>query len=369
MSKLLTLYSKYGQSVWLDFIKRDLIEEGILQDLVTAGIRGVTTNPSIFRQAISGSDAYNDAIRDLIQADPEIDAQALYHWLIIEDVQAAADVLASVYASSHGVDGYISVEISPHLAYDTAGTIEAAQHLWRQVDRPNILIKIPATLEGLPALERLIAEGINVNVTLLFSISRYHQVVDAYLRGLDMSIDPSTTTSVASFFVSRVDSKVDVRLQKIDSPEARALKGRVAIANAKLAYCTFKDYFQSQTFQPYKERGAKVQRLLWASTGTKQPSYSDVLYVDNLIGPETVNTLPLDSLDAFQHHGETSHSLESNIDRAKSDLKALQGFGIELGQITDELEQEGIAKFTEDYDALLMMLGDKRSQIAKDFVA
>lgn len=367
MSKLHTLYSEYGQSLWLDYIDRNLLVRGGLKALVSEGLCGVTSNPTIFHKAITGSADYDDAIRDLLQADHEMDDATVYQWLTIQDVQMAADILRPVYVSSAGTDGFVSLEVSPHLAYDTDATVEAARHLWRSVDRPNLMVKVPATIPGLPAIERLIAEGINVNVTLLFSVERYKAVAEAYLRGVSENPRPETIASVASFFVSRVDTKVDAALEDIGTPESRSLKGCIAVANARLAYRYFRETMDSAQYKAQQQRGARPQRPLWASTGTKNADYSDVLYVEQLIGPDTVNTVPPETLDAFLAHGELRATLESMIDSAQVQLETLDATGVSLAQITAELEQEGVRKFADSYDQLLAALREKRLDVARQY--
>ncbi|MGA9575162.1 MAG: transaldolase [Lysobacterales bacterium] len=367
MSKIRTLYSEYGQSIWLDYIARNLLVDGGLKALVAEGLRGVTSNPSIFHKAMTDSADYDDAIRDLLQADHKIDDETLYEWLTIQDVQMAADILEPVYISSDGKDGFVSLEVSPHLAFDTDATIAAARHLWRSVDRSNLMIKVPATEPGLPAIEHLIAEGINVNVTLLFSVERYKAVTEAYIRGLSRSADPQKVASVASFFVSRVDTKVDAALDEIDTAESEGLKGCIAVANARLAYQHFKKTLDSAQYETQRRRGARPQRPLWASTSTKNADYSDVLYVEQLIGPDTVNTVPLETLDAFQAHGELRATLEIDTRGAKQQLDALDALGINLAQITRELEQEGVQKFADSYDQLMATLEDKRFDVTRQY--
>lgn len=366
MSNMLALY-QYGQSMWLDYIDRGLLLDGGLARLVEEGLRGVTSNPTIFHKAISGGDQYDGAIRDLLQADPQMDAETLYEWLAIQDVQLAADILRPVYESSDGADGFVSLEVSPHLARDTAGTIDAAHHLWRAVDRPNLMIKVPATVEGLPAVERLIGAGINVNATLLFSVARYEEVAGAYVRGLERHPEPERVASVASFFVSRIDGKVDSMLDALGTPEARRLKGRAAIANAKMAYQRFRALTRRQAFRDQVARGARVQRLLWGSTSTKNPDYSDVLYVDELIGPDTVNTVPPQTLDAFQAHGTVALTLEGGVEQARRGLEALSACGIDLDAVTAELEGEGVAAFAESHDKLIAALDEKRIAAMRDY--
>ncbi|AOY87444.1 transaldolase [Marinobacter salinus] len=367
MTKLPILHSEYGQSIWLDYIDRNLLLRGGLEALIEQGLRGVTSNPTIFLKAIKESDDYDDAIRDLLQADHEMDDVTLYQWLTIQDVQMAADVLEPVYVSSDGTDGFVSLEVSPHLAFDTYATVEAARHLWHSVDRPNLMIKVPATMAGLPAIEHLIAEGINVNATLLFSVERYKAVAEAYMRGLSLNPHPEKVASVASFFVSRVDTKVDAALDKIGTPEAESLKGCIAIANAKSAYQYFRETIDSEHYKAQRRRGARPQRPLWASTSTKNPKYSNVLYVEQLIGADTVNTVTPETLDAFQADGELRGTLGSGIRTAKRQLDSLDALGIDLDRIMQELEQEGVRKFADSYDQLLAALKNKRLLVAKHY--
>jgi len=366
MSNMLTLY-QHGQSLWLDYIDRDLLVNGGLARLVEEGLRGVTSNPTIFHKAITRGHDYDDAIRDLLQADPAMDAEILYEWLAIQDVQRAADILRPVYDQSRGDDGYVSLEVSPHLARDTEGTVAAARHLWRAVDRPNLMIKVPGTREGLPAFEQLIGEGININVTLLFAVPRYEEMMDAYVRGLARNPEPGRVASVASFFVSRIDGKVDALLERISTEEARRLKGRTANANAKMAYQRFKAFLDTGEWRAQAARGARVQRLLWGSTSTKNPDYRDVLYVEELVGPHTVNTVPPQTLDAFQDHGEVRDTLAADMDAAERDLRTLAGLGIDLEQVTRELEVEGVAAFAESHDQLLAALRGKVTEVTRDF--
>ncbi|PLW81351.1 transaldolase [Kineobactrum sediminis] len=367
MSNILLLKSEYDQSAWLDYLDRNLLVGGGLQELIASGLRGVTSNPTIFHKAITGSNDYDDTIRDLLQGDPEVEEEILYEWLAIQDIQRAADILKPVYESSEGADGFVCLEVSPHLAFDTSGTIDAARHLWRAVGRPNLMIKVPGTSHGIPAIESLIAEGINVNVTLLFSVERYKEVVQAHIRGLEQNIHPEDVASVASFFVSRVDTKVDALLDEAGSTDAQKLKGCIAIANAKMAYQHFRETLGSSDWETQHRRGARPQRPLWASTGTKNPEYSDVLYVEQLIGSQTVNTMTPDTLDAFQAHGELYTTLEMQVDVARKQLEALVGYGISLARVTEELEQEGVDKFADSHDKLLAALKDKRFAVAEHF--
>ncbi|MDT8321744.1 MAG: transaldolase [Xanthomonadales bacterium] len=369
MSRILTLYREYGQSIWLDYIDRNLLLRDGLKTLISEGLRGVTSNPTIFHKAIGGSTDYDEPIRDLLQANHQIDDGTLYEWLVVQDAQMAADILEPVYVSSEGLDGYVSLEVSPYIAHDSALTIKEARHLWRAVNRPNLMIKVPATEAGLPATEQLLAEGINVNNTLLFSVERYKAVAETYLRGVARAAEPAKIASVASFFISRVDSKVDAALDEIGGSEARALKGRIAIANARMAYQHFIDTVASEPFQAQEQRGARPQRPLWASTSTKNPDYSDVMYVEQLIGPDTVNTLPPATLDAFEAHGELRATLDVGLKAAQRDLETLGKLGIDLWALSDELEQEGIRKFMDSYDQALNTLDEKRFKVAQRYAS
>lgn len=352
-----------GQSMWLDTIDRRLLVGDGLVQLIHLGIGGVTSNPTIFQQALTASAIYDEAIRDMLQKDPNIEVESIYEQLTVHDIQMAADRLHLTYTQSAGLDGYVSLEVSPHLAYDTEGALQAARHLWQAVNRPNLMIKVPATLAGLPVMEQLIAEGINVNATLLFSVERYEAVARAYLQGLARCPDPGHIASVASFFVSRIDSKLDPVLENLGNPEALALRGRIAIAQARLAYQCYKEVMQySLARMPGKHR---PQRLLWASTGVKNPHYSDVLYIDNLIGPDTVTTVPQDTLDAFTYHGTIRSSLEDEIDPARRDLISLNNLGVDIEAIAQQLEEEGVAKFVASYEAGLKTLNEKRFAVTQ----
>ena len=353
-----------GQSVWIDFIKRDMLESGELVQLVADGIRGLTSNPTIFQQAIAGSDLYDAQILDVVADRPDAEPGAVFEELAIRDIRGAADILKPVYDQSNGADGLVSLEVSPHLAHDTAGTIADAHRLWERVDRPNLMIKVPATPEGVPAIEQLIAAGINVNSTLMFSLESYVAIANAYVRGLERVTDPSRIASVASFFVSRVDTKADGALEKVGSPEAMDLRGKIAVANAKLAFRHYRDIFGDSAFGALAARGARPQRVLWASTSTKNPAYSDVLYVDDLIGPNTVNTMPPATIDAFTDHGTIDpEALMSGVDEAATQIDALAGLGIDFGELTDELQAEGVASFADSFDDLLETLADKMAML------
>src|SRR6516162_2301728 len=343
----------FGQSVWLDYIRRSLITSGELKRLVAEdGLRGVTSNPAIFEKAIVGSTDYQEVIESKESA--ALDAKALYEKIAVKDVQDAADILRSVYEESKQRDGYVSLEVSPLLARDTAGTIEEARRLWKAVNRPNLMVKVPATPEGIPAIRQLISEGINVNVTLLFSRDAYEQVANAYIEGLTARAaaggDVSHIGSVASFFVSRIDSKIDAQisaqLKTESNPIQRArlsgLLGKVAIANAKLAYHHFTELYTREAWKALAKKGAQPQRLLWASTSTKNPSYRDVLYVEELIGPSTVNTIPPATLNAFREHGRLRASLTEDVEAAADTMEGLERAGISIKAVTDTLLEEGL---------------------------
>ena len=367
--------NEYGQSVWLDYIRRSLITGGELQKLVNEdGLRGVTSNPAIFEKAITGSTDYTDRLLEL-QKDKELEVMPLYERLAIRDIQDAADVMKPLYEETKWRDGYVSLEVSPFLAHMTEATMDEARRLWESVDRQNVMIKVPATPEGTPAIEQLISEGININVTLLFSQEAYQQVALAYIAGLERRAaqagDVSRLASVASFFISRIDAAIDTLLQeRLKSSQSgrerallRTLMGKVAIANGKQAYQRYKEIFSGERWQELSERGAQTQRLLWASTGTKNPIYSDVLYVEALIGPDTVNTLPPSTLDAFRDHGRPRASLEDDIDAAHDTMETLEQVGVSIKQVTDNLLTQGVRLFAEAFDKLLNAV-DRRCKVA-----
>lgn len=356
-----------GQSIWLDYIQRNLIRSGELKRLVDEdGIRGVTSNPTIFEKAIAGSTDYDEALGAMLARDAKAPVEQLYEPLAIEDIQMAADVLRTVHDASHGEDGYVSLEVSPHLAHDTQRTISEAKRLRGLVDRPNLMVKVPATAAGIPAIEQLIADGLNINVTLMFSMADYEAVARAYIKGLERCAKPSEVASVASFFVSRVDTAVDKELEKIATPEASALCGKIAIANSKMVYRRFLEIFHGEGFGALRQRGARPQRPLWASTGTKNPAYSDVLYVENLIGPETVNTLPPDTINAFRDHGKIpGAAVKEGLAEADAALTVLAKLGVDLGAITAKLQQDGVAAFAASFDQLMAALENKRQAMAR----
>jgi len=362
MNSLQQLWDQFGQAPWFDFIERDLLTSGGLKKLVEEdGVRGVTSNPSIFQKAIENGGAYDTAVDDLLSRDAEISTIDLYEALAIEDIRGAADILHPVWDESGGEDGYVSLEVSPYLARDTEKTVDEARRLWRAVDRRNLMIKVPATPEGIPAIERLIGEGINVNATLIFSLEHYEAVAQAYLRGLEVCSMPAKVASVASFFVSRVDSKVDALLDDIGTQEAFELRGKAAVANAKLAYRRFEEIFRTAQFDALAARGARVQRPLWASTSTKNPAYRDVIYVEELIGSDTVNTLPVATLEAFRDHGLPRASIADNLEQAENTVARLAGLGIDLGTVTEELQVDGVDAFAASFDQLLAALDDAKN--------
>ncbi len=374
MNRILKLQD-HGQAVWLDFLARNFVAKGELKALVDAGVRGVTSNPSIFEKAIGGSDEYDAAIVALLQQ-RDRPVMELYEAVAVEDIQNAADVLRPVYDRLDGRDGFVSLEVSPYLARDTVATVAEAERLWHAVNRDNLMIKVPGTEEGLPAIEALISKGINVNITLLFSQQRYAEVLEAYIAGLERFVadggNPARIASVASFFVSRIDTAVDKLLDEAAAADAAkktvldALKGKIAIANAKLAYQHYTTVMATARWQALAARGARVQRLLWASTGTKSKAYSDVLYVDELIGRDTVNTLPPATLDAFRDHGKIRDSLTDNVAGAERELAALAASGISLDQMTERLVGEGLDLFAEAFDKLLGAVTRKRAALIGD---
>ena len=364
MGKLHDLHDA-GQSVWLDFIRRDMLENGELAAMVRDGIRGLTSNPAIFKNAIGSSEAYDRAITAMLQSGTAADATAVYENLAVADIQDAADALRSIYESSEATDGYVSLEVSPFLAADTAGTIAEAHRLAGLVDRPNLMIKVPATPEGIPAIEELIAAGLSINATLMFSIADYEAVAQAYVRGIKRAADPRHIASVASFFVSRVDNDTDAALDKIGSAEALALRGKAAVANAKLAYDRYRQIFEGPDFGPELERGAQTQRVLWASTSTKNPAYSDVLYVEPLIGPRTVNTMPPATIDAFLDHGAIDGSaLGTDVAGARAAIESLGDVGVDFDEITKNLQEAGVRSFADAFEDLLATVSDKIDKLA-----
>lgn len=366
----LLVLESFGQSIWLDYLQRNSLENGDFKRWIEQdGVGGLTSNPSIFEKAIAGSYDYDSAIHVLALEGKSL--QEIYQALTVEDIQNAADLFRPTYDRLDGADGFVSLEVSPKLAHDTAGTIAEARQLWAAVSRPNLFIKVPATKEGLPAIQQLIGEGINVNITLLFGLPRYREVADAYLSGLETlsaSGKPlGRVASVASFFLSRIDVLVDPLLEKL-KPEAdptvvsaTALQGRVAIASAKVAYQIYQEIFGRERFHKLAQKGARAQRLLWASTGTKNPDYSDVMYIEPLIGRGTINTVPVETLDAYRDHGQPTSSLEEGTLEAYSVLDGLRQAGIDLDALTQQLEDEGVAKFSKAFDQLMAGLSEKRA--------
>ncbi len=357
-----------GQSIWLDYIKRDLISSGKLKQLISAdSLRGITSNPSIFEKAIAESTEYDQDIQAMKEAAKDI--SSIYEILTQGDVRNAADEFHELYQQTGGQDGYVSLEVNPHLAHDTQGTIAEARRLWQALDRPNVLIKVPGTKAGLPAITQLISEGINVNVTLLFGIPRYQAVAEAYLAGLEARAARGESlkqiASVASFFLSRIDVLLDPKLEKIiaqggePATLARNLPGQVAIASAKVAYQYYQQLIRSERFRKLAEKGAQAQRLLWASTSTKNPAYSDVKYVEALIGPETVDTVPMETLDAYRDHGDPKLRLEQDVAQAHTVFERLPKLGISIDNVTQQLEDEGVDKFIQSFDQLIATLQKK----------
>jgi transaldolase len=367
LKKLETL----GQSIWLDYIRRDLIANGELRRLIQEdGLRGMTSNPSIFEKAIAESHIYDQDIRDM--ALKKKGAKAIYETLSQRDVQNAADEFRSVYEKTDGKDGYVSLEVNPHLAHDTKGTITEARQLWSALNRPNVFIKVPATSDGLPAVQQLISEGINVNVTLLFGLPRYRQVAEAYIAGLEMRATQGKPVkhiaSVASFFLSRIDSLVDPLVAKFlesggkKKEIAEKVHGQVAISSAKVAYQIYKEIFATNRFKKLAGKGTRPQRLLWASTSTKNPDYSDVKYIEPLIGPDTVNTVPLETIDAYRDHGDPKSLLEQDVKEANWIMAQLPELEISIDKVTGQLEDEGVKKFNEPFDKLMETLIKKSSE-------
>jgi transaldolase/glucose-6-phosphate isomerase len=355
-----------GQGIWLDFIRRDLITSGDLQRLVDEdGLSGMTSNPTIFEKAMGAGTDYDEAIIRAIQQSAAIETSRLFENIAAEDIRSVADILRPVYDQTKGQDGYISMEVSPGLAYDTAGTIAEARRLWGEVNRPNLMIKVPATPPGIPAIEELLASGINVNITLMFSLAHYEAVAHAYIRGLTRCKTPERMGSVASFFVSRVDTMVDAALEKLGTPEALALRGKIGIANCRAVYQRFVEIFRGNAFADLRQRGARVQRVLWASTSTKNPNYRDTLYVEELLGPDTVNTIPPETLEAFREHGVVrGNTITEGVPEATAALAALKRVGVNLDEITERLQKDGVASFSKSYTDLMSALDTKRIALA-----
>ncbi len=356
-----------GQSIWLDYIDRTLVQSGELARRIESdALTGMTSNPTIFEKALAQGTAY-DAQLGALAADRT--PWAIFETVEADDVRAACDVFRPVYDATRGGDGYVSIEVSPGAAHDTEGTVKEARRLWRSVDRPNVMIKVPGTQAGCGALRQLITDGINVNVTLLFARSAYASVIDAYLGGLEDRAASGgalgNVASVASFFVSRVDTEVDKRLEGIGTPAARMLRGTAAVANARLAYALFRERFSGPRWDALAEKGARVQRPLWASTGTKNPDYSDVKYVEALIGPDTVNTLPPATLEAFRDHGTVARTVDLDVDGARDAIEQIEAVGVSLSAVTDQLLVEGLDSFQKSFDSLLGGIEKKTTALAK----
>lgn len=353
----------FGQSIWLDFIDRKIMDSGDLKRLIEEdGVRGITSNPAIFEKAISSSDDYKDDIAKLTEK--EWSNEAIFYGVAVDDIKRAADMLKPLYEESEGGDGYVSLEVSPHLARNTEGTAQQAFELWKTVRKENVMIKIPGTTEGLIAIRRATREGINVNVTLLFGLHRYEEVTDAYISGLEDRLKNNQpidhVASVASFFLSRIDVMVDPMLAEKGLGH---LKGEVAIASAKKAYEIYQRVFTSDRFKKLEDKGAKPQRLLWASTGSKDPAFSDVKYVEALIGADTVDTIPIETLEAFRDHGVAASTLEKGLDHATKVLEDIKHAGIDIDAVTQQLEEEGIEKFNKPYDKLMEAIGNQKKKI------
>ncbi|MDD4245751.1 MAG: transaldolase [Dysgonamonadaceae bacterium] len=351
---------KHGQSIWLDLLNREIMDSGKLQSLIEQDdLRGLTSNPSIFEKAISGSSDYDDDIATLSKE--EDNNAAIFFDMAIDDIQRAADTFKPVFDKTEGKDGFVSLEVSPYLANDTDGTIEQVRELWKKVDRKNVMIKIPGTKQGLPAIRECLREGININVTLLFGLPRYREITEAFMGGLEDRLNEGNSitdvSSVASFFLSRIDVIIDPMLKE---KGANNLVGEVAIASAKMAYQIYLEMIESDRFKKLEANGAQRQRVLWASTSTKDPSFSDVKYVENLIGKETINTLPMETIDAFRDHGKVEETLTKGLDHANKVMDDLKAAGIDIDNITQKLEDEGVEKFNKAYDKLLKSIHDQK---------
>jgi len=365
MTKLQELASS-GQSIWIDYISRSFIASGELQRLVDQGLRGVTSNPTIFEKAIAGSTVYNEDLRSLVHEGKRVNE--IYEFLVFDDIRRAADILLPVYEATGGLDGYVSLEVNPNLAHDTEATIREARRLFAAMKRPNVMIKVPATSAGMPAIEILTGEALNINVTLIFSLEQYEAVAKAYIAGLEKLVssggDAAKAGSVASFFISRVDTAVDDALEKIGNTE---MQGKIAVDQAKIAYARFKEIFSGKKWERFAAKGARVQRPLWASTSTKNPLYPDTLYVDNLIGPNTVNTLPPTTLDAFLDHGNVAATLEKDVEGARSRIAKLGRLSIDLDAITKQVLEDGVKSFAKSFNALLTSITEKREKLLWDW--
>jgi transaldolase len=358
--------SALGQSVWIDTLSREWLETGFLEKLMREdAVVGVTSNPTIFQKALATGDRYDEQLREVLR--DEDDAKEVFYRLAVRDIQAACDLLRSVWDGG-GRDGYVSMEVDPTIAHDEEATITEALRLHEWIDRPNLFVKIPATVPGLVAIEECTAHGRSINVTLIFSLERYAAVAESYIRGLERLVtgggDPSAVASVASFFVSRVDTEADKRLEAIGTEEALALRGKLAVANAKLAYRRYGEIFSDGRWEALAERGATPQRCLWASTSTKNPDYTPTMYVDELIGPDTVNTMPLETIEAFQEQGRVERTLDRGLDEAEAVFDALKRVGVDYDDVTETLEREGVQKFSDSFDELLEGIRSKRAELA-----
>jgi transaldolase len=363
MTLLHQLYTDGGQSPWIDNLTRDRVRSGKLANMVDEGIRGVTSNPTIFQKAMTNSKMYDADFARLIEGGT---VEQAFWEMAISDVTGALEILHPLYEESGASDGFVSLEVSPRLAYDTEGTIKDARSFHEKINMPNLLVKIPATEAGVPAIRQMISEGHNINVTLIFSLERYDAVIEAYISGLEelgrSGGDVSRVHSVASFFVSRVDTEVDRRLEASGTDKLASVRGKAAVAQAKLAYKLFQDRFAGPRWEALAAKGAHVQRPLWASTSTKNPAYPDLLYVDSLIGPDTVNTMPDATVDAFKDHGVVARTVDKGVDQAQADLDALHEAGIDMSDVSHRLEEEGVASFSKSYDELLQGLEDKANE-------
>lgn len=363
MTKLHDLFEQQGQSPWIDNLKRGYLTTGQLAELVDQGIRGVTSNPTIFQKAMADSPDYDDQFNSLLEKEHK-SVEHAYWDMVADDISDALKVLRPVYEASGGRDGFVSLEVAPSLAPDTHGTIQAARNLHERIDQPNLFVKIPATEPGIPAIEQMIAEGRNINVTLIFSLERYDAVIEAYLSGLEaFDGDLSQVTSVASFFVSRVDTEVDRRLEAIGTEQALALRGKAAVAQAKMAYQLFRERFSGPRWEALERRGARVQRPLWASTSTKNPEYDELLYVNSLIGDDSVNTMPDKTIEAFMEHGVIERTIDKDVEGAKAILDGLAEIGVEMSDVSRKIEDEGVAAFAKSFDELMQTLNDKADEL------
>lgn len=354
--------AQLGQSIWYDNISRNILDSGEMARLIEDGVRGVTSNPSIFKKAIADTDHYDDAIRELI-AEGKSTAE-IYEALALEDIRRTADLFRPLYEETDGGDGYVSLEVNPDLAHDAEATVEEARRLFKALDRPNVLIKVPATPEGVNAFSQLISEGININVTLMFSLDHYEAISHAYVRGIERLIarggDARRVASVASFFLSRIDTAVDNQLEAMGNEE---LQGTIALANAKMAYRRFQEVFSGPEWDALAEQGAQVQRPLWASTSTKNPNYPDTMYVDNLIGPHTVNTIPTRTVEAFLDHGTAAETVTDNVAASEKHLEKLEAVGVDLDAITEQLQDDGVKAFADSFHNLMDAIDEKKKAL------